>query len=115
MEENSDPMIWQCLWLRIQSWGFTAFATIVLAAAALLLFWPQFQRRQEMQRELERLDSELIRQEALEKQQRQEIELLKTDPTYVERTARNKLNLARPNEIIFRFEPPPAAMPAPPR
>ena len=34
-----------------------------------------------------------------------EIEALKTDPAYVERTARNKLNLVRPNEVIFRFEP----------
>ena len=32
--------------------------------------------------------------------------LLKTDPSYIERTARSKLNLARPNETIFRFESP---------
>jgi len=43
----------------------------------------------------------------LEKQQRSEIEALKTDVAYVERTARGKLNLARPNETIFRFEPAP--------
>ena len=39
--------------------------------------------------------------------QKTEIEALKTDSSYIERTARNKLNLARPNEVIFRFETPP--------
>jgi cell division protein FtsB len=115
MEENSNAMNWQALWLRVQSLGFAVFAAIVLAGVALLLFVPQLHRRQEMQRELERLDTELIRQEALEKQQRQEIEWLKNDPSYVERTARNKMNLARPNEVIFRFEPAPVAPPAPSR
>jgi cell division protein DivIC len=106
-------MNWRNLWLRVQSLGFFVFAGIVATGVALLLFVPAFSRRHAMQREIERLDVEIIRQESLEKQQRQEIESLKTDPTYVERVARNKLNLARPNETIFRFEPPPVAQAAP--
>jgi cell division protein FtsB len=77
---------------------------------------PAWHRQHEMQMELQRLDSEIIRQETLEKQQRQEIEALKNDPSYVERTARNKLNLAKPNEVIFRFEPTqPPVLPPPPQ
>jgi cell division protein FtsB len=107
-------MNWQNLWLRVQSLGFFVFAGIVAAGVALLLFVPTMHRRHEMQRELQRLDTEILRQESLEKQQRQEIEALKTDPNYVERTARNKLNLARPNETVFRFEPVPTVQAAPP-
>ncbi|MEI6085499.1 MAG: septum formation initiator family protein [Verrucomicrobiota bacterium] len=108
-------MNWQVLWQRIQSLGFVVFAGIVAAGVAVFLFVPALHRRHEMQLELQRLDSEIIRQETTEKQQRQEIESLKTDPSYVERTARNKLNLAKANEIIFRFESTqPAVLPPPP-
>lgn len=106
MEENSNPVgtNWQALWLRVQSMGFVMFAGIVAVGLVVFLFVPALHRRHAMQVELQRLDSEIIRQEAREKEQRQEIESLKTDASYVERAARNKLNLAKPNEVIFRFE-----------
>ncbi len=110
--ENSNRMNWQNLWLRLQSLGFFVFAGIVAVGVALLLFVPAMARRHSMQMEIQRLEAEITRQEKLERDQRQEIESLKTDPSYVERTARNKLNLARPNETIFRFEQPaPAPQP----
>src|ERR1043166_6495941 len=102
-------MSWQALWSKIQSLGFLVFVGIVAGGIGLLLFLPLLQRRHAMQAELQRLDTEIIRLETLEKQQKQESEALKTDPAYVERTARNKLNLARPNETIFRFEPTPSS------
>jgi cell division protein FtsB len=97
-------MSWQNLWTRLQSLGFLVFAGIVGLGTALL-FVPLLQHRHAMQLEIARLDHEIARQESLEKQQRTDIESLKTDPSYVERTARDKLNLARPNEVIFHFEP----------
>jgi cell division protein FtsL len=104
MEENSKPMNWQNLWQRVQSLGFLMFTGIVTTAVAMLCFVPELHRKHEMQLEVRRLDQEIIQQESLEQQQRQEIEALKTDPSYVERIARSRLNLARPNETIFRFE-----------
>ena len=104
-------MNWQALWARIQSLGFLVFIGIVACGVGLLMFLPQLQRRHVMQLEMQRLDAEIIRQEQLETQQKREIEALKSDPAYVERTARNKLNLARPNETIFRFEPMPGSAP----
>ena len=104
MEASSNRINWRSVWLRIQSLGFLVFIGIVAAGIALVLFLPAWHRRHSMEVELQRLDSEVIRLESLEKQQRQEVEALKTDSSYVERTARNKLNLARPNETIFRFE-----------
>ena len=101
-------MNWRILWERLQSLGFFVFAAIVLAGVAGGLFLPLMRQRSAMQSEQFRLDQELIRQEKLEKQQRTEIEALKTDSAFLERTARNTLNLAKPNEAIFRFEPAPA-------
>ena len=96
------------LWAKLQSFGFFVFVGIV-GFGILLLFLPLLHQRHAMQQDIARLDQELEQQDALEKRQKTEIEALKTDSGYVERTARNKLNLARPNEVIFRFEPPPTA------
>lgn len=95
------------IWGRLPALGFAAFVLIVVGGLALL-FLPLIRQHRETQQEIERLDREIARQEALERQYRTEIDALKTDPSYVERTARDKLNLTRPNETIFRFEPPAA-------
>ena len=76
----------------------------IVGLGAVLLFVPLWHKRVSMQNEIRRLETEIARLEALEKQQKAEMEALKTDPTYVERMARAKLNLAKPNETIFRFE-----------
>ncbi|HUI05550.1 MAG TPA: septum formation initiator family protein [Verrucomicrobiae bacterium] len=96
------------LWARLQALGFFVFVAIV-GFGIILLFVPLLHQRHVMQQDIARLDQEIEQQDALETKQKTEIEALKTDPGYVERTARNKLNLARPNEVIFRFEPPPTA------
>ena len=94
------------LWAKLQSRGFFVFLGIV-GCGIVLLFIPLLHQSHAMQQEIARLDREIERQETLEKQLKTEIEALKTDPGYVERMARNKLNLVRPNEVIFRFEPVP--------
>ncbi len=98
---------WQQLWFRMSRMGFVVFAGVVVCGVALM-FLPLIHQRLSMQAESDRLDQEIARQEALEKKQKADIEALRTDPGFVERTAREKLNLAKPNETIFRFEPPPA-------
>jgi len=100
------------LWARVQSLGFFVFAAVVSFGIALL-FVPLMHQRHAMQADIALLDREIMQQDALEKKQKTEIEALKTDSSYVERTARNKLNLARPNEVIFRFEPAPQITPRP--
>ena len=94
------------VWPRLQSAGFLVFLSVVVLGVALL-FLPLFRRSHAWRTELLRLDQEIARQEKFEKQQLAESESLKADPSYVERTARGKLNLSRPNETIFRFEPAP--------
>ena len=101
-------MSWpSAFWGKLQSLGFFVFVAIVGCGIALL-FVPLLHQRREMQQDIARLDREIDQQETLEKKQKIEIEALKNDSSFIERTARNKLNLARPNEVIFRFEPQPA-------
>jgi cell division protein FtsB len=95
------------LWTKLQSLGFLVFVGIV-GCGVVLLFVPLLHQRHAMQQDIARLDRELEQQDALETKQKTEIEALKSDSSFVERTARNKLNLARPNEVIFKFEPAPA-------
>jgi cell division protein FtsB len=100
-------MSWtSALWTRLQSLGFFVFLAVV-GFGVILLFVPLLRQRHAMQQTIAQLDREIEQQDALEKKQKTEIQALKTDSSYLERTARNKLNLARPNEVIFRFEPPP--------
>jgi cell division protein FtsB len=93
------------LWTRLQSLGLVVFGLAALAGV-FMLFLPLLHQRRALQHQLKRLDQEIARQESIEKRQRAEIEALRTDPLFVERTARDKLHLARPNETVFRFEPP---------
>ena len=99
------------LWQRIQSLGFFVFV-LVVAFGLGLLFLPLLGRSHLMQQDMWRLDREIERQEAVERQQRAEIEALKTDASFLERTARSKLNLAKPNETVFKFEPQPSSLTA---
>ncbi len=92
------------LWSRLQSFGFVICAGVVALGVALM-FLPLLHQRTALQSEADRLDQELVRQQAMEREQLDEIHALRTDPSFVEKTAREKLNLARANETIFRFEP----------
>lgn len=96
-------MAWRNLLDRLQSLGFAVFILVVVAGG-VLLFVPLWHKRHTMNNEIRRLDTEIAQREALEKKRKAEIEALKTDPAYVERTAREKLNLAKPGETVFRFE-----------
>jgi len=92
-------------WHRLQSLGFVVFAGAVVVGLALL-YVPLAQQQRALQQQIHRLEQEIARQETVEKQHRAEIEALKSDRGFVERTARDKLNLARPNETVFRFDAP---------
>jgi cell division protein FtsB len=94
------------LWVRLHSLGFVMFVAVLLGGVTLV-FLPQLQRRHALQQELRRLDEKIAVEENRERRLQAEIDALKSDPVYVERVARQKLNLVRPNETIFRFSPRP--------
>ena len=102
--ERREATVWQ----RLNS----VLRVLLLVAAILVvvsLFLPLHKKLGQGQTENETLQSQVSDQKILLARQTREVNLLKTDPTYLETMARDKLDLMKDGETIFRIEPPPAA------
>ncbi len=91
------------LWKRL-SRVMEAVIYVLLVLAALKLFGPELLRREELVSEKRRLDQIRDEREATVVRLRQEHRLLKTDKSYLETVARDRLNLQREGEHIVRIE-----------
>lgn len=99
-------------WHRLLPWLYWTGIALVCALLAAIL-WPQFQSLMAYQtRKSDRL-AELVAQEAHGRALEDELIRLQHDPIYVERMARDILNVGRPGETIFRFQPY-SSLPPPP-
>ncbi|MGC1481098.1 MAG: septum formation initiator family protein [Chthoniobacterales bacterium] len=76
-----------------------------------LIFYPQLQRIDEMEKNLAEQESERDEQSLLLRQQQREEKWLKSDPTYVELLARERLGLMKDGETVFRLDEEALAMP----
>lgn len=96
------------VWQRLNS-----ILRVLLAVAVLLvivsLFLPLSKKRAQAQLEIDRLQAQVNEQKTLLARQTREVNLLKTDPAYLEIMARDRLDLMKEGETIFRLEPPPSA------
>src|SRR5262245_8170772 len=83
---------------------------LLLLAAGLfyLYYWylPLIQKNQRYRKEILALDGKITEQEKLGRHLRGAIDSLQNDPKTIERLAREKLNLAKTNEVVVRFEEP---------
>jgi len=95
------------VWQRLNS-----ILRLLLAAAVVLvivsLFLPLYKKRAQSQSEIDNLQSQVNEQKTLLAHQTREVNLLKTDSIYLETIARDRLDLMKEGETIFRLEPPPA-------
>jgi cell division protein FtsB len=95
------------VWQRLNS-----ILRVLLVAAAVLvivsLFLPPYKKLTQSRSEIENLQSQVNDQKMLLARQTREVNLLKTDPTYLETMARDRLDLMKEGETIFRLEQPPA-------
>lgn len=82
------------------------FLLILLTIAALMFlsFYPEWRRLQEMRRNAALLKDELARKEQILHEKRHEIHLLKSDPEYLEIKARDRLDMMKEGETIYRFD-----------
>jgi cell division protein FtsB len=107
LKKRADGNIWATLV------SITQFLLVVCVVAAIALwFLPVIQKTKKLQQEKELNTRKIAQAMEQNKQLQQEVELLKTDPVYVERLARDRLNLGKPGEVIFRFDPYPENAPA---
>ena len=98
-----DASIWQRL---------NSILRVLLVAASVLvivsLFLPPYKKLTQSRGEIETLESQRNDQKMLLARQTREVNLLKTDPTYLETLARDRLDLMKEGETIFRLEQLPA-------
>jgi cell division protein FtsB len=80
---------------------------MILSLFALLtaIFLPVVRKVQRLETQKETLADRIENSGRVQKRLQMEFELLRSNPEYLERVARDRLSLGRPNEVIFRFDP----------
>lgn len=73
---------------------------------AISLFVPPYKKLNQSRAEIDNLQAQVNEEKALLARETREVNLLKTDPTYLETIARDHLDLMKEGETIFRLEPP---------
>jgi cell division protein DivIC len=94
------------VWQRLNS---ILLVLLVVAGGLVVvsLFLPVVKKLGQSRTEIEALQSQVTDQKILLARQTREVNLLKTDPTYLETVARDRLDLMKEGETIFRLESPP--------
>jgi cell division protein FtsB len=79
---------------------------LFLAGLLGVFVWylPLIKQNQRFRKELLALETKIQEQERLGRQLRVSIDAVQNDPRTIERLAREKLGLARTNEMVIRFE-----------
>lgn len=71
-----------------------------------VMFYPVWHKQQDMRERVTALTAEKTEKTARLAAARRELHLLKNDPEYVETIARDRINVMKPGETIFRVETP---------
>ncbi|MEZ5406025.1 MAG: septum formation initiator family protein [Verrucomicrobiia bacterium] len=90
------------------SWLSQITQILIFLAAGILIylfFVPSFDKSRELKRDLANYDIEIDREKNRNEVLYQEADSLNHDTDAIERLARDRLNLAREDELVFRFEP----------
>ena len=95
-----EATVWQRLNRILRVLLFVAGWLMVIS-----LFFPPYKRMQAARAEIDALQAQVNEQKTILGRQTREVNLLKTDPTYLETIARDRLDLMKEGETIFRLEP----------
>jgi cell division protein FtsB len=82
---------------------------IAIWLVIISLFVPPYKKLTQSRSEIDNLLAQVNDQKTLLARQTREVNLLKTDSTYLETIARDRLDLMKDGETIFRLEPGPGA------
>ena len=97
-----DATVWQRL-NRV----LLVLLVVALWLAIISLFVPPYKKLTQGRTEIDHLQAQVNEQKGLLARQTREIYLLKTDATYLETIARDRLDLMKEGETVFRLEAPP--------
>ena len=98
-----DATLWQRLNRVLRVLLFIAIWLVIVS-----LFVPPYKKLNQSRNEIDALLAQASDQKTLLARQTREIGLLKTDSTYLETIARDRLDLMKEGETIFRLETGPA-------
>jgi cell division protein FtsB len=98
--ERHEATIWQRL-NRIVG----TLLVIAVWLGIISLFVPPYKRFMQSRSELDNLQAQVNEQKLLLARQQREVTLLQNDPAYLETIARDRLDLMKDGEVIFRLEP----------
>lgn len=89
-----------------QRWNRVLLTLLFLAAWLVIisLFAPPYKKLKLGQEDISKLEAQRDQQQALLAKQTREVNLLKTDPAFLEITARDRLDLMKEGETVFRIE-----------
>lgn len=69
-----------------------------------LMLYPEWKHRNQLSQKLEEEQAKLRAEQLLQKKREREVDLLQTDPGYIETIARDKLGVMKEGETIFRLD-----------
>ena len=89
-----------------QRWNRVLLTLLFLAAWLVIisLFVPPYKKLKMGHDEIDKLQAQRDEQQAFLSKQTREVNLVKTDPVYLETIARDRLDLMKDGETIFRIE-----------
>ena len=94
------------VWQRLNS-VLRVLLGLAIVLVIVSLFLPLYKKRVQSQNEIDNLQSQVNEQKTMLARQTREVHLLTRDPVYLETIARDRLDLMKEGETIFRLEPPP--------
>lgn len=90
------------IWSKMLPWAYTS--VVILGVVLLLgIFLPVVKRNQELIKQKTEMSRKLEMAKMFNSQLQKENRSLQNDPVYIERMARDVLNVGRHGETIFRF------------
>jgi cell division protein FtsB len=95
------------VWQRLNS-ILRVLLVLAIALVIVSLFLPQAKKLSQSRTEIDNLQTQVNEQKILLARQTREVNLLRTDPSYLETMARDRLDLMKEGETIFRLEQLPA-------
>ena len=98
-KQRRNPAIWHYL---------NRFLTVLIVLAGVLFIglslYPEWRHRNQLSSKLEEEQTRLRAEQLLQKKREREVDLLQTDPGYVETIARDKLGVMKEGETIYRLD-----------
>lgn len=93
------------IWDKLSKLTVFLLLVVVMSYGFYRWYLPLIQQNQRYRKELLLLDTRIAESEKFRGQIKASIDSLQNDPRAVERLAREKLSLAKTNEMVVRFEP----------